>query len=343
MPHELTRPPRLRDVAGRAGVSVTTVSRFLNGQIRLPDTTSARIAEALRVLEYQPNLHARRLSTGRSDTIGLVVPDIANPFFARLAAAVEMEADARGLQLALFATLNRPGRERTYVEALSRNHVDGLIFATNHANHGDLHDLINATGRVVVVDEQVSGAEAPRLFCDNAEGGRKAGAYLAELGHRSVAYLGAGPEMLSGRRRIAGLREGLGAVGGVEVRLFQCDYTRVGGARAADAFLAAGRPATAIFAAADEVAIGVLQVLREAGVSVPGDISVIGFDDVAPLHLFDPPLTAVRQPIEEMGRRAVEILTSPAEHPDRSNETLLEVDLIVRASCAPVPASRTKA
>ena len=90
---------------------------------------------------------------------------------------------------------------------------------------------------------------------------------------------------------------------------------RIGGARAADEFLAAGRPATAIFAAADEVAIGVLQVLREAGVSVPGDISVIGFDDVAPLHLFDPPLTAVRQPIEEMGRRAVEILTSPAEHP----------------------------
>ena len=139
---------RLRDVAGRAGVSVTTVSQFLNGQIRLPDTTSARIAEALRVLEYQPNLHARRLSTGRSDTIGLVVPDIANPFFARLAAAVEMAADARGLQLALFATLNRPGRERAYVEALSRNHVDGLIFATNHANHGGLHDLINATGRV---------------------------------------------------------------------------------------------------------------------------------------------------------------------------------------------------
>lgn len=324
----------LRDVARLAGVSPTTVSRFVNGQITLPEATSGRIVDAMRVLEYRPNPHARRLSTGRSDTIGLVVPDIANPFFARMAAAIEGEADAHGLQLALFATLNRPGRERAYLEALSRNHVDGLIFATNHAEHGDLHELINATGRVVVVDEDVAGAEAPRLFCDNAEGGRQAGAHLATLGHRRVAYLGAGPEMLSGRRRIDGLRAGLGA--GAQVVAFPCDYTREGGMAAARGFLTAGRPATAIFAAADEVAIGLLQVLREAGVCVPGDVSVIGFDDVVPLHLFDPPLTAVRQPIEAIGRRAVEILTTPAGEAAPLAEELLGVELIPRASCAPV-------
>ncbi len=323
----------LRDVARLAGVSTTTVSRFVNGQITLPDTTSGRIVEAMRRLEYRPNPHARRLSTGRSDTIGLVVPDIANPFFARMAAAIEAEADARGLQLALFATLNRPGRERAYLEALSRNHVDGLIFATNHADHGDLHEFINATGRVVIVDEDVAGAEAPRLFCDNFEGGRQAGAHLAGLGHRRVAYLGAGPEMLSGRRRIEGLRAGLAPT--AEVVAFPCDYTREGGVAAARAFIAAGRPATAIFAAADEVAIGLLQVLREVGLSVPGDVSVIGFDDVVPLHLFDPPLTAVRQPIESIGRRAVEILTTPPEEVAAATEVLLGVELIPRASCAP--------
>lgn len=129
------RPAKLKDVAG---VSATTVSRFMNGQIRLPEATERRIMQPTERTAYQPNLHARRLSMGRSDAIGLVVPDIANPFFARLAAPVEAEADARGLQVSLFVTLNRPGRERDYLGALTRNQVDGMIFATNHGDHAEL-------------------------------------------------------------------------------------------------------------------------------------------------------------------------------------------------------------
>jgi LacI family transcriptional regulator len=180
----------LKDVAEAAGVSVATVSRLLNGTLQLPPETRERIETAIRDLQYEPNPHARRLSRGRSDTIGLVVPDIANPFFATLVAAVEQEADKRGLALSLHVTLNRPGREISYVTALARNHVDGLIFVTNHPDDGVLAGLINQTGKVVIVDEDVPNAEVPKLFCDNEEGGYLAGQHLAEHGHRHIVYIG---------------------------------------------------------------------------------------------------------------------------------------------------------
>lgn len=143
MPHRLAKQPGLKEVAHAAGVSVPTVSRFLNGSLRLPEPTVRRIETAIETLGYRPNPHARRLSLGRSDTIGLVVPDIANPFFALLVATVEEEADRRGLGVSLFATLNRPGREISYLQLIEKNHVDGLIFMTNHPDDGRLADLIN--------------------------------------------------------------------------------------------------------------------------------------------------------------------------------------------------------
>jgi LacI family transcriptional regulator len=326
-------PIRLRDVATMAGVSPATVSRFVNGHLRLPQATGARILQAVAATGYQPNPHARRLSTGRSDSIGLVVPDIANPFFARLAAAVEAEADERKLEVSLFVTLNRPGREREYVQALVRNRVDGLIFATNHADHAEFGQVGDLGDKVVLVDEDVPDLVAPRVFCDNREGGRLAGQYLRELGHARVGYVGAGPEMISGRRRLEGLRQGLGP--DAEVSTAFCSYSREGGVEAAVALLEGGPRVTAIFAAADELAIGVLEVLHARGLRVPEDVSLVGFDDVAPLALFAPAITALRQPIEDMGRRAVDLLVAPDDGPRRQGETILPVTLIRRASCGP--------
>lgn len=139
----------LKDVAQAAGVSIATVSRLLNGTLELPAETKTRIETAIRELNYLPNPHARRLSRGRSDTIGLVVPDIGNPFFGMLVAAVEEEAHRRGLALSLFATLNPTGRELSHLRLLARNHVDGLVFITNHPNTDEWAELINATGKVV--------------------------------------------------------------------------------------------------------------------------------------------------------------------------------------------------
>lgn len=332
------RVTSLKDVAAAAGVSVATVSRLINGSLELPFATKKRIEDAIRALNYQPNPHARRLSRGRSDAIGLVVPDIANPFFATLVAAVEAEADKLGLAVSLYATLNRPGREVAYLQLIERNHVDGLIFVTNHPNTGQLAALINRTGKVVIADEDVPDAKAPKLFCDNEHGGYLAGQHLAEHGHQRVLFVGGPETMISSHRRLLGLERAICEAGGspADISIYHGEYTIEFGREAARRFLADKRSSTAIFASSDEIAIGVIEVLRAEGVSIPHDVSLIGFDDVGPLHLFAPPLTAIRQPVRSIGERAVALLleTNWQEAP-RASETLLPVEIVVRRSVAP--------
>lgn len=333
----------LKDVASAAGVSVTTVSRLLNGSLTLPDETRMRIEAAIRDLHYQPNPHARRLSRGRSDTIGLVVPDIANPFFAAFVAAVEEEADSRDLAVSLFATLNRTGREVAYLELIEHKHVDGLIFVTNHADDGQLARLIGKASKVVVVDEDVPGADAPKLFCDNEQGGYLAGRHLVEHGHRDVLFVGSAREMISGRRRFDGLRRALCEHWHQDITpaSYRGAYTVEFGREAARRFIAEGMPATAIFATSDEIAIGLIEVLQAQGVAVPGDVSIVGFDDVAPFHLFATPVTAIRQSVRAMGRRSLALLleTNWQDLASPARQELLPVELVVRESVAP-PAKR---
>ena len=330
----------LRDVAQAAGVSVTTVSRFLNGTLDLPDRTRTAVEAAILQLNYQPNPHARRLSRGRSDTIGLVIPDIATPFFATLVAAVEAEADRRGLGLTLHATLNRRERELSYLQAVRRNQVDGLIFVTNHPDDGTLAAAINASGKVVVLDEDVAGTSAPKLFCDNEQGGYMAGRHLAEAGHRQVLFIGGVDAMLSGTRRFNGFRRAMTEVWGAEARTprYEGEYSIEFGRSAAKRMLDTRLDVSAVFATSDEITTGVLEVLNAAGIRVPRDLSLVGFDDVGPLHLFAPSVTAVRQPVRDLGIRALSLLldtdwTDPTKLPP---EEIMPVTLITRNSVAPV-------
>ncbi len=331
------RPPGLKDVALAAGVSVPTVSRFLNGSLKLPAGTVKRIETAIGVLNYRPNPHARRLSLGRTDMIGLVVPDISNPFFANFVAAVEAEADQRGLGVSLFATLNRPGREIGYLQMLERNHVDGLIFMTNHPDDGQLAAMIDHSRRVVIADEDVPGANVPRLFCDNVEGGRLAGLHFGAAGHRAVLFLSGPAAMISAARRLAGLRAGLaGATGSADITIWEGDYTRVFGREAGRRFAEGDRPARAIFSTADEITVGLLEVFQERGIGLPRDVSLIGFDDVLPLHLFTPPVTTVRQPVAELGRRALTLLVETDWQGGMTfAEEVIPVEFVVRGSVAP--------
>jgi LacI family transcriptional regulator len=331
------RPAGLKAVAQAAGVSVTTVSRFLNGSLHLPEKTAHRIEKAISAHNYQPNPHARRLSLGRSEMIGLVFPDIANAFFAQLVAAVEAEADRRGLGVSLFATLNRPGREMGYLQMLERNHVDGLIFLTNHLDDGRLAALINRAVRVVVADEDVPEARAPKLFADNLAGGRLAGTHLGAACHRRVLFLGGRAGMISTVRRLAGLRAGLAEhTPDPEIAVWEGDYTRAFGIEAGRRFAEGDRPGTAIFSTADEITVGLVEVLRDRGIVVPRDVSLVGFDDVVPQHLFHPPITAVRQPVAAFGRRALTLLVETDwEKSQNFVEELLPVDIAVRESVAP--------
>ena len=336
------KPTSLRDVSRRAGVSVTTVSRFLNGSLELPVKTRERIENAIKALDYRPNPHARRLSLGRSDVIGMVVPDIANPFFAMLVASVESEAHERGLSVSLNATLNKAGREYLYLDQLSHNHIDGLIFVTNHPDDGQLAQQINRAGRVVVVDEDVPNARAPKLFSDNTKGGWLAGNHLAENGHSHVVFVGGPAGMISAIRRYEGLQSGLRDHWGDRTRTscLSGSYTIEFGHEAAQHFLQMSDRPTAIFAGSDEIAIGMLEVFRANGIVVPRDVSMIGFDDVGPLHLFASPVTAIRQNVRHMGVRALEVLTETDWQNESGDyaEELLPVEIVTRESVARLPA-----
>ena len=308
---------------------MATVSRFINGSLTLPPTTAKRIERAIRALNYRPNPHARRLSLGRSDTIGLVIPAIANPFFAQLADAVELAAEARGLSVLLCLSRNQLRRELGYLALLQSSYVDGLLFLTNRPDTGALAKAINAARHVVVVDEDVPNVAVPKIFADNGQGGELAGEHLLHAGHRKLAFIGGQVGMLSTTERLAGFRRAI-------VQELYCDYSAAAGREAADALIDQSN-ATAVFVTSDVVALGVLERLRQRNIAVPRDLSLVTFDDVGPLHLFAPPLTAIRQPVADMAARAVALLmahiagtTPPDQQPVR-----LPVELVVRGSVAP--------
>lgn len=328
----------LKDVAVAAGLSVATVSRHINRSIRLPKDTMDRIEAAIALLNYRPNPHARSLSLGRSETIGFVIPDIANAFFSRLAAAVEEAAAERGIGVLLCATLNCLERELEYLQRLTRNHVDGVLFVTDHVHDDALTQAVNAAPSVVLMDEDVNGSRGYKVFTDNMGGAGIATRQLTEAGHRRIAYIGGHAALMSGRERLGGFRGALAEVGQAPNPAFEFfgDYTADHGRHAAERILAAPELPTAIFAGSGEIILGLLRVFRQRGVRVGADISIMAFDDIAPLELFDPAITAVRQSVDQMGRRGVELvlgcingtLSDPAVE-------RLPVELVIRESVRP--------
>lgn len=335
----------LKDVAKEAAVSVATVSRYLNGTLDLPGTTRQRIDAAVGKLNYHPNPHARRLSLGKSDSIALILPDIANPFFSKLAAAIELAAARHQSMVMLHATFNKSERELAALERAAQNRVDGVIFITNRSPEARVAEVLNGFSRAVILDEDVPGGLAPRVLSDNEMGGILAGKHLRAMGHRHIAYFGGGSDLLSTRQRLAGLRQGLGEGGsiGIEPTLFEGDHSPASGRNLAEQFLGLATDETAIFAGSDELTVGILEVFNARGVRVPEDFSLISFDDTRSLHLFAPAITSVRQPVDQLGERAVDILFSDDwDQPDFRRQTeLMPVTLTERRSVG-APANKKK-
>ena len=341
MKHEdrcVARTATLGDVAQAAKLSPAATSRHLNGLLRLPPETVRRIEAAVRALEYRPNATVRGLSLGRSHTVGLVLPEIANPFFSQIAAALEA-ADARGLGVMLCSSLNKPQREIDYIARLRRNLVNGPLLATNHTDDGPLAAAVNAAPSMVLLDENVEGANVPNVYLDNAQGGALAAAHLLGFCHARLAYIGGPPGLVSTRERHAGFarvirKTGPGRVLAVELT---SKYSREHGERAAERLMTEHPGVTAVFAGSDEILIGLIAVLRRRGLRVGEDVSVVTFADAGPLDLLDRPVTAIRQPVEEIGRRALDcVLALPAAAESRIER--LPVQLVQRASVTAPPA-----
>jgi len=325
----------IRDVARLAGVSPATVSRYMNRTISLPEGTSRRIDKAIAKLNYHPNSAARNLSLGKSHAIGLVTPDIANPFFASLASAVEEQAAKASYSVILCSSQNKLDREITYLNQLSTKQLDGLLFLTSHGRAEALADLIKTSKNIVLVDEDVVGTSVHKLLTDNEQGGYLATKYLLEAGHRRVAHVGGPDDLFSAQERYDGYKRALGEAGireESELTLFG-PYTAAFGARAAERVLRLEPLPTAIFAASDYVAIGMLNHFNTQNIKVPEDISMVGFDDVPFAHLFNPPLSTIRQPIDRLGQLGFDLLLSSIEgEPGPPTVKRLPVELIERES-----------
>lgn len=326
----------LQDVAETAGVSKTTVSRYLNKSIELPATTVARIDAAIARHDYRPNVLARRLSTGKTNAIGLVVPEIREPFFAELASAVEDEADRHGYTIFISSTRSDRQREIASLERLQDHHVDGLIMMTNTPDDGTLARLIGQRKNVVLLDEDIPGVKVPRVFVENSEGAAQATRYLIDAGHRRIGYLGGPLQLFSSEERHAGFLAAMADAGiAVEPELvhrgsFAPDFA----GEATDAMLRAQNPPTAIFASSDYLAIGALLSLKRHGIALPRDMSFISFDDTPLGAMLTPALTAMRQPLEALGRHGFQALHALINRKPAPKLTRLPVELVERDSVA---------
>ncbi|TKI04385.1 LacI family DNA-binding transcriptional regulator [Martelella alba] len=330
----------LSDVANLAGLSKATVSRYLNNSIVLPQSTVQRIEEAIARLDYRANSLARRLSKGGSETIGLVLPDITNPFFAELADAAEEAASEHRYSLVLCITRNNPDKERQFIRWLDTCQVDGLLFTTNRPDNGLLREELADHQRVVLIDEDVPGSQVPKVFVDNVQGGMLATRQLIAAGHRRIAFVGGPDALMSVRERYQGFKQAMDAAGlsCSNAWILFGDYSREFGQAALHRLLSLPEAPTAVFAASDYLVLGLLDGLGQRGLSAPESLSLVGFDDASYAELITPRLSTIRQPARLLGRTAVDIMIKLLNgRQDVELETRIPVEWISRDSVRRYP------
>ena len=344
------------DVARRAGVSTATVSRVLAGLGGAGAETRERVLVAARELEYRPSAVARSLKLRTTQTLGLIITDIENPFFPQLVRAVEDVAREHGFALLLCNATNDPDREASYLDLLVDRRVDGVVIAVSGLGARHREWLAEPPLPVVLVNTVAPGLPHPSIASDSVDGGRQAAAHLLDLGHRRIGVLTAGARNADAPARVAGVRRAVEehglSPGAVPIVVGE---PGVGGGESALGQLLADAPGTTgVVAYNDLMAIGAMRAIRASGRTVPGDISVVGFDDVAIAAYTDPPLTTIAQAIGELGRwaveRLVERLSDGASALDGHGPTgvappgtVLPVRLVARGSSGPPPGARTLA
>jgi len=340
------------DIARKAGVSTATVSKVLNNTGRIGEKTRKRILEISRELNYQPNVLASALTGKKTYTIGLLIPDLVNPFFAELARNVEDRAHERGFSVMICNTDNDMQKEVKYAQLLRQKSVDGIIVATGVRNDALLKELIDQKVPVALAARDMSVLAASTVLVDDFAGGYSAASHLLELGHRKIAVIAENLNIPSSKERVRGVRCSLEEAGVMfdESLVVQSDFSVSAGKEAAMSLLQRnkdgttgnvngkgdGRP-TAIFACNDVLAIGALQAARNLGIRVPEELSVVGFDNTYLARITDPALTTVAQPIQAMGHQVVDLI---AQEIDQANvvkqRVILLPELIVRQSTARV-------
>ncbi|TCP47864.1 LacI family transcriptional regulator [Tamaricihabitans halophyticus] len=325
MDHQRSRL-RLIDVAKEAGVSIATASRALSGAAGVSEDITQRVRAVAGKLGYVANVHARSLAGGASSSVGLLVHEIGDPYFAEIASGVLRLGAQQGLTVQICHTGRDPDNELTQIRALIANRVRAIIIAGSGfvdagmqvAAKEELRAFEASGGRVTVIGRHHLGADA--VLPDNVAGGRSVTEHLLALGHRRIAFAAGSLALTTVADRLSGAAEALGAAGLsiAELPVVDVAFTREGGKVATERILHEFPDVTAILALNDDMAIGALSVLRAQGIAVPEEISVAGFDDVAVAEDLSPSLTTVRLPMAELGERALSLaLKPPSARPRR--------------------------
>ncbi|GAA4812631.1 LacI family DNA-binding transcriptional regulator [Streptomyces ziwulingensis] len=339
----------IREVAERAGVSVATVSRVLSGNYPVPPATRTRVLRAAKALDYVANAHARALVGGGRKMVAVVLRQVTSPFYAQVAEGIEAEAAAHGWLCLVGATGGDPQREMEFVQ-LMREEGARLVVLVGGVVEDDSYrervaryaQALDASGaRLVLCGRPSPDPDIPALVVefDNEAGALAITSHLLSAGHRRIAFLGGLPGNTSLDARVRGYRAALAAHGlpAGAAHVVDCGLGRAAGHRAMTELLRRNPDFTAVVAGDDMVAAGVLRAAGEAGLRVPHDLSVVGYNDIPLAEDFNPPLTTVRTPSEELGRAAVRLAL---RDPDRAAgiRHLLGTHIVVRDSVAPPPA-----
>ena len=327
----------LQEVARRAKVSIATVSRVLNKSDKVVPETRAIVEQAMRELNYHPSRVARRLrmKEGRAHLVGLIIPDIQNPFFTDIARGVEDAAYASEYALLLCNSDDKPEKEKFYLDVMRSESVDGIVLPPFAETSAAVIEIVKSGLPVVCVDRCLSKVKTDLVEVDNYRGAFDATAYLVEKGHRNIGLIDGPANVSTSRERRRGYLDAL-AEAGIVVRK---DLLRVGDFRQESGRVLAGelldlkKPPTALFAFNNLMTVGALAAVHQRNLRVPRDVAVVGFDDLPWAESLDPPLTVVRQPAYEVGKQAMELLLKRIMEPTRPPVTVrLLPQLIVRRS-----------
>ncbi|MBB6733118.1 LacI family DNA-binding transcriptional regulator [Cohnella zeiphila] len=323
------------DVARRAGLSVVTVSRVLNGAASVRDKNREKVLQAMKELDYRPNASARSLAKGKTGIIGLTLRTLQDSFFDAVAKEINDRLAERGYYLAL--SVSPEGEGSPAHSTFKEDRVDGVLLLSPIREDESVLELKRRKIPVVLLDNQMRHSPAPSVIVDNFKGGFDAACHLIGLGHRRISHIAGPGPFLSSRERERGFRAAMAEAGLQPFSVERGTFRISSGYEIAERWIRADRLPTAVFAADDNIALGVMDACKNAGLRLPRDLSVVGFDDQPYAAEFRPGLTTVRQPAGQIARHGVELLLKRIEGaPQRSVTVKLEPELVVRESAAPI-------
>lgn len=333
----------IRDVAEKAGVSVTTVSHVINKTRFVSEDLIRRVNDAIGELNYQPSGLARSLRTKASGSIGVIIPDNTNPFFAEVVRGIEDHCYKEGYAVFLCNSDDDPDKEYNYIKLLREKGVDGMVLVSTGNNRDSLELLDQGKIPKVIIDREVESIDSDSVLVDNFDGGYKATRHLLELGHSRIGCITGSSQVTPSGQRLEGYTKALKEKGvAVESGLIVTgDFKSQSGGECLIQLMKQPEPPTAVFVCNDLMAFGALSAARQLGIQIPSELSIVGFDDIAMASMIIPSLSTIAQPKRELGETGATLLLKRIKNRDTEQSTIvLEPLLIIRESSAQLVVSK---